>query len=237
MKSSNTGRMSNFHLEDFPCWAYFSQKRSMETALPETKKMPKGIFRWLGAGSLPRKWPGLLRFSLRDNRAWFCFIMSACFINCEMKKIANNANHNQCTCPSEAPLMHRHTTRLLNLHLRKGMGQHHFWSPNRSMTNLRCPSTRPPAIAHITKCWACRPLCSCKSVGSTPTTNPLGVQLPPLGGIWLGVMAAWGDCLKRLYFYVLLDFFGESSLTWLIHVWKYHLHSDWPSSHIQKPVM
>ena len=73
------------------------------------------VARWL-------KW--LLRFNLRDNRAWLCFIMFAYPINCEMKKITNTANHNQCTCPSaDAPSMKMHITRprLIDLHLQKGM--------------------------------------------------------------------------------------------------------------------
>ena len=91
--------------------------------------MSKGIFRWLVAGSLPRKWPGLLRFSLRDNRAWFCFIMSACFLNCETKKITNNPNHNQYTCPSsEAPLM--------NCGIPQGL---QYWSPRCGKVSMLMP--------------------------------------------------------------------------------------------------
>ena len=64
------------------------------------------------------KW--LLRFSLRDNRAYFCFLMSACSITVATKKIANSENQTQCTSPSaEAPSISTNATKLIDFHLRK----------------------------------------------------------------------------------------------------------------------
>lgn len=180
--------LSNYHLEDFTHWAFYPE--TFHGNCPawnkesSWKKMQcqKGIFRWLVAGSLPRKWPGLLRFSLRDNRALFCFIMSACFINCEMVKITNNANHKQYTCPSSEG--------------------NHWWI-----------AAYHKAVLKISTCRS-RSLCSCQSVGSTPTTNPLGVLRD------LGVMGGdAGSSLGRLFeevvriFYVLLFFLKE--ILWL----------------------